>query len=198
MKLKTLIISLFAFTILFTTANAQDVTYTMTQVEQFTIEGDSNVRSWAGDITDADASLVLSDVENLSAEALTPESFKSLDITIQVEGIETDSGRLTSNLQNYLKKDEHPQITFRLTEVTNISVNNDVANIEASGIINAAGVDSEVSMNVEATVSNGAIRFVGSQDLLMTSFNIDPPRAMMGTIRADDEMQILFDVTFSN
>lgn len=189
---------LLAFAVITSTATAQEVTYNLSEVTEFKIDGDSNVRSWSGEITEADAALILSGVENLSIENLTPEAFSSLEISIPVAGIETDTGRLTSNLQSYLKGDEHPIITFSLTEVTGIDASGNQADITASGVINAAGKDHPVTMNVEAVLNDdGSIRFTGKQDLLMTNFDIKPPTAMMGTIRARDEIEILFDLTFA-
>lgn len=199
MTFKIILSFIASISFMFSAATAQDVTYTLSDVQQFKIDGDSNVRSWDADINSAEATLVLTGVENLTLENLTPDAFASLDIVIAVSGIESDSGRLTSNLQGYLKKDDHPEITFNLSEVTSVEIENGKAVITAEGVVNAAGVDSNVTMNVDATINDdGTIRFVGTQDLLMTSFNVDPPTAMMGTIRSDDEIQILFDVTFSN
>lgn len=198
MKMKVIISTLLAFAFVFSTATAQDVTYTLSEVAEFRIDGDSNVRSWYGDITDANATLVLSGVENFSIDELTPDVFSSLEINIAVKGIESDSNRLTSNLHNYLKGDDHPTITFKLNEITDVETSGNEATITADGVINAAGKDHNVSMSVLATVnSDGSIRFTGKQDLLMTSFDIDPPTAVMGTIRARDEIEILFDVTFA-
>ncbi|TVQ02492.1 MAG: YceI family protein [Balneolaceae bacterium] len=195
---KKIITTITVLLFVFSSAVAQDVTYTLADVSEFKIDGDSNIRTWAGDINEADATLVLTGVDNLTIESLTPEAFKSLHINIAVSGIETDTDRLTTNLRNYLKKDEHPYITFNLKEITQIEKVNGKANITAKGTINAAGVENIVTMNVEASVQNdGKIRFVGTQDLLMTSFNIDPPTALFGTVRAHDEIQIIFDVTFA-
>jgi polyisoprenoid-binding protein YceI len=195
---KKIITTITVLLFVFSSAVAQDVTYTLADVSEFKIDGDSNIRTWAGDINEADATLVLTGVDNLTIESLTPEAFKSLYINIAVSGIETDTDRLTTNLRNYLKKDEHPYITFNLKEITQIEKVNGKANITAKGTINAAGVENIVTMNVEASVQNdGKIRFVGTQDLLMTSFNIDPPTALFGTVRAHDEIQIIFDVTFA-
>lgn len=198
MKMKAFISTLLAFAFVFTTATAQDVTYNLKDVAEFRIDGDSNVRTWYGDITDANATLVLSGIENLTLSELTPDAFSSLNINIAVSGIESDSGRLTRNLQSYLKGDDYPTITFKLNEITAIEVSGNSADITANGIVNAAGKDHSITMNVEAIVnSDGSIRFSGKQDLLMTSFDIDPPTAVMGTVRARDEIEILFDVTFA-
>lgn len=194
---KIILQSFLALAFIFSSAAAQNLTYSITDIEQFIIDGDSNVRDWDADITEASGTLVLTGVENLSIDQLTPESFSSLTITIPVSKIETDSRRLTSNLQSYLKGDDYPEITFRLSEITSVDVNNNRAAITANGTVNAAGADKNLTMNVEAVVNgNGSITFSGSQELLMTDFDIDPPTAMLGSVRARDEMTILFNITF--
>lgn len=183
---------------LISSAAAQDITLNLSEIHEFKIDGDSNVRTWDADVTQADGSIVLVGVESFTLDAFTPETFQSMNLTIPVNGIESDSGRLTSNLQGYLKEDDFPEITFNLTEVTSVEIDGDKAIISATGVVNAAGVDQEVSMSVEAVVNaDNTVTFSGSQELLMTSFNIDPPTAVLGTIRAADEMDILFRVSFS-
>ena len=179
-------------------ATAQDITLNLSEIHEFKIDGDSNVRTWDADVTQANGTLELSGIENLTLDALTPETFNSLNITIPVSGIKSDSGRLTNNLQGYLKGDDFPEITFNLTDVTSIERDGEKAVITANGVVNAAGVDNQITMQVEATLnSSNGITFSGNQALLMTSFNIDPPTAVMGTIRSRDEMEILFQVSFS-
>lgn len=188
----------FALIFIFSSATAQDITLNLTEIQQFKIDGDSNVRSWDADITEAEGSIIFSAMEDFSLGSLSSESFLSMNLSIPVSGIESDSGRLTSNMHGYLKSDDHPVITFNLTEVTAVELDGNNATITANGVINAAGVDQNVTMTVDAVVNeNGSVTFSGSQDLLMTSFNIDPPTAVMGTIRARDEIVILYTVTFS-
>jgi hypothetical protein len=183
---------------LFSSATAQDITLNLTEIQQFKIDGDSNVRTWDADITEAEGTIIFSVMEDFAITSLNTDLFKSMNITIPVSGIESDSGRLTSNMHGYLKRDEHPSITFDLTEITAVELNGNKAKITAKGVVNAAGVDQNVTMNVDAEVNeNGSITFSGSQELLMTSFNIDPPTAVMGTIRSRDEVTILYSVTFS-
>ena len=195
---KHYLITILAFLFAFSTATAQDITYQLSEIHQFKIDGDSNVRSWDADITEADASLVLTGVDNLSIENLTEESFKSLEISIPVEGIESDSRRLTRNLQGYLRGDDFPVITFALQQINSITHENDTVQISADGIISAAGVENSVSMDVEAVLNgDGSITFSGVQRLLMTDFDIDPPTAVMGTVRSDDEIDIIYQVSFA-
>ena len=105
------------------------------------------------------------------------------------------SGKLTSNIHKYLHEKDHPNITFNLSTIDSISVDGNTATINATGIINAGGVDRETSMTVEAMFENGSVTFSGTQPLLMTDFNIDPPTALFGTIRARDEIDIIYSLT---
>ena len=47
-------------------------------------------------------------------------------------------------------------------------------------------------------LSDGSVQFIGSVTFNMTNFNIDPPTAVMGTIKTGDEITIKFQVIYSN
>lgn len=176
----------------------QDRTLTVQGTPQMKIDGTSNIRDWDADVKEMDATLVLQNSEELSLENLTAESFKSLEITIPVESIESGSGGLTKNIHKYLKEKDYPNITFRLDSITDIVRENGTALITAEGVITAAGKENPATMTVTASMNpDGSINFSGEQELLMTSFDIDPPTAIMGTVRARDEFVVLYDVTFN-
>ncbi|CAN5331419.1 hypothetical protein BH23BAC3_BH23BAC3_36160 [soil metagenome] len=193
------IITLFALLVTTQFAEAQNSDIQLTLDEhEMKIDGSANVRDWDADVNTVDATFVLSPFDLSDLSSLTPEHFKTMELSIPVRDIESDSGRLTRNLQGYLKRDEHPVITFKLNEIDSVTVNGDTAEITANGVINAAGVDHETTMHVTAAVNDGKVTFSGSQDLLMTDFGIDPPTAVLGTIRARDEISIIYSLTFSN
>lgn len=197
MKIKSILSALLALFFITTTTIAQDVTYTLQEVNEFIIDGDSNVRDWDAKVEVSEGTLVLQEIEEFTLENLTPEVFKSLSLTMPVNQIDSDSRRLNSNLHDYLLVDDHPNITFELVEITGIEVDGNSAVITATGVINAAGVDNTETMTVNATLNDdSSITFSGAQDLLMTSFDIKPPTAAFGTIRSDDEMEIRYNVTF--
>ncbi|PWN05074.1 YceI family protein [Rhodohalobacter mucosus] len=180
------------------TTDTQERTLTVQGTPQMKIDGTSNIRDWDADITEMDATLVLQDGDELSLETLTPESFKSLEITIPVEHIESGSRGLTKNIHKYLKEDDYPNITFTLSRITDIVRENGTALITAEGVITAAGKENPATMTVTASMNpDGSINFSGEQQLLMTSFDIDPPTAILGTVRADDEFLVLYDVSFN-
>lgn len=193
-KLLTFLISSIFFA---GSAIAQDITLNIQGTPDMHIYGDSNIKSWDAAVNDVSGTLTLQNIENIVAENLTPETFHSLNLSVPVGSIEAESGGLTKNIHKYLKEDDFPNITFELVEITNIVEQNDSLIVTAQGVINAAGKDNPVEMVVNAIVQDGAIQFSGEKELLMTSFDIDPPTAVFGTIRSKDEFVVKFNVTFS-
>ena len=176
---------------------AQDIELKLDSINDFRIEGDSNVRKWEGIINSADGRMVFANIEKLDFENLQPEHFERLNLSIPVANISSDSGILTNNIHNNLKKNDYPNITFTLNDIVSVTNSNGRTVITAIGTINAAGSDHQVTMQVNAEVINEqTLRFSGHQDLLMTDFNISPPTAMMGAFRSVDEITIVFDVLF--
>lgn len=171
---------------------------TLEEGHEMMIDGTSNVRDWDAQVNVINATFVLSEFDMSDLSTLTSDHFETLELAIPVKDIESDSGRLTRNLQGYLKDDDYPIITFNLSNIESVTVNGNQATITANGVINAAGVDHETTMNVDATFENGSVTFSGTQPLKMTDFNIDPPTAMLGSIRARDEIDIIYSLTFSN
>lgn len=191
----TLFITLF-LNLDFTVAQDQDIRLNL-ENHEMKIDGDANVRSWDAEVKTINADFVMKAFNTNDLSSLTSDHFKTLELTIPVNDIESDSGRLTKNLQGYLKGDEHPEITFTLTEVNNVQVNGDSAIISAEGVINAAGVDHTTRMIVNASFNGDSVTFSGEKELLMTDFDIKPPTAVLGTIRARDEITIPYSLTFS-
>ncbi len=198
MYFKKLITTTFLMMFLAGSVLAQDVTLNIQGQPQMHIDGEANVRSWDAAVEQVEGRLVMAQVEEMTLENMTPDLFKEMTLTIPVKSIESGSGGLTRNIHKYLNADDHPNITFTLNEVNEIEVQGESALITATGTINANGVDQEVTMQVTASLNaDGSVNFQGEQDLLMTSFNIEPPTAVFGTVRARDEMVISYNVNFN-
>lgn len=176
---------------------AQDISLELSPESELRIEGTSNVRDWGADASVIKADLVLQEFNAGDLDELRPEHFKSLEIRIPVEDLYTDSGRLRRNIHNYLESDSHPVITFALISVNDVSVNGNSAVIDADGLVTAAGESQQINMQVDAERIENELVFTGEHDMQMTDFDIDPPTAVLGTIRAHDEITIVFNLRFT-
>lgn len=176
---------------------AQDVSLTLAPDHEIVIDGTSNARDWEATVGSVEAEFRLSESSGSTLDDLEPEHFEVLNLQIPVESIESDSRGLTRNIHNYLEGDDYPYITFELNSVNEIQRNGNTATLSAEGVVTAAGKSHPVEMTVNAEKSsNGSFIFSGQQDLKMTSFDIDPPTAMFGAIRARDEFSVIYNVTF--
>lgn len=173
------------------------VELTLEEGHEMMIDGSSNIRDWDAQINTLNTTFVMNEFDASDLSSLTADHFQSLELSIPVEDIESGSGKLTNNMHKYLKEKDHPNITFNLSDIESVTVNGNQATITANGVVNAAGVDHETTMTVDATFEDGNVTFSGTQQLKMTDFNIDPPTAVLGTIRARDEIDIIYSLTFS-
>lgn len=179
-------------------ATAQTVELTLSPDHSFMVEGTSNVRDWYGDVTRIDARFHLNPERLESLSGLQADDFGSLELRMPVEMIESDGRRLTRNIHDYLKKDDHPEILFELDRILSVenSADGSTALIRAAGVVTAAGGNHDVEMEVRAELDNGTLILRGSQPLNMTDFGISPPTAMLGSIRANDPVIVNFQLRF--
>jgi polyisoprenoid-binding protein YceI len=168
-------------------ASAQN-SYEITSSQIF-IAGTSNVHDWKSEATKAEASGAM------TIEAATLKSIKSLTVTIPVGGIKSTKGSIMDKKTwSALQKDKHPNITYNLTKVNNLSKNGDSYDIKTTGNLTIAGETRSIEMTVKGKVIGNDIQFEGSKKMKMTDFKIDPPTALMGTMKTGDDITISFYV----
>ncbi len=56
-------------------------------------------------------------------------------------------------------------------------------------------IDLKVSYKLAA---NGELKIIGSKQLTMTDFGMEPPTAMMGAIKVGNEISVTFEITLTN
>lgn len=197
MKRQTIFTLLFSL-LLILPLHAQQSEFTLSSDYSMTIDGTSNVRDWSAEITSMEGVLILREGASEDLSSWSPEDLISLELQIPVEDIDTDTRRLTSNIHKYLKEDNQPVITFELQRIISVEPAGNSIAIQAEGVVTAAGKAHTTVMNVTAEqAGNGMIQFSGNQQLKMTDFDIEPPTAMLGAIRAVDEVTINYTVHFN-
>jgi hypothetical protein len=172
--------------------------FTVTEESKMTIYGSANVTDWEAKAKTITGEIKLRDPDLSDWSGADASLFESVRIAIKVDDIDADSRRMNNNMHGYLKKDRHPEITYRLVEAKELAVlDNPGVKLTVRGVINAAGTDKEIVHDVEVRKNDsGGLVVSGSQDLKMTDFGIDPPTAMLGSVRSRDEMTITFEIHF--
>jgi polyisoprenoid-binding protein YceI len=96
-----------------------------------------------------------------------------------------------------LKKDDFPTIKYTLTKVNSLTKSGDNYEIKTTGNLTIAGETRAIDITVKGKVAGTDIQFEGSKALKMTDFKIDPPTALMGTMKTGNDITVKFLVKLS-
>lgn len=153
------------------------------------IDGTSNVHDWESNAEQFSGTATIE-----IAEDSLISSISGLEFNVVVDGIKSGKGGMDSKTYDALNKKKHPNITFVLSEVTNITSDS----LTATGELTISGVTNSVQMEVEYEIlPDGSILFKGSQAITMTDYDVDPPKAMFGAIKAGADVDVIFDAKFA-
>ncbi len=163
----------------------------------FTVNGNSTLHHWSATAEPVSGSFVLP--ESLwSAGNGTNVSFTDGQVAVKSKSIDSGEGGMNKKIYGAMDVKKFPEITYALenAKVTSERDSSGVSllELETTGKLTIHGVTNEVSIPVKAEVSGNKIIFTGSKDMKMTDFKVDPPSALFGTIKAANEITVLFRV----
>ncbi len=195
---KTFLILVLLFYVVFC-VNAQ-VGFKIAEESTMTITGTSTIHDWTSKVNEIKGSYRFK--ENILDKKL-PKSGSIVDeviMEIPVLSIESPRGATMDNkTYNALKSEEHPNITFVVTQdkiesITNPSTGSFRLNV--TGNLNIAGYSKEISLVLDAQkVGQDTLKFKGSFPIDMVTFEIEPPTAMFGQIKTGKDVTIDFELT---
>ncbi|MCT4624621.1 MAG: YceI family protein [Schleiferiaceae bacterium] len=150
------------------------------------IDGTSSLHDWTETVETINGSF------NGTTEGNTLKAINSLSITIPVESIKSGKSGMDKNTYKALKSDKHPNIKFILKS-QRIEGNNTYL----KGNLTVAGTTKPVEVKAVYKLHGSELKLEGKYDMKMTSFNVEPPTALMGTIKTGDEITIRFNLVLN-
>lgn len=185
---KTLLTALLTLAMIPAATWAQDYSLD-TEKSSIIIDGTSNVHDWEAEVTEMDLDIEF-DAEAAESGNMA-DAITSLVLTVESEGIDSDKRRMNNNIYDALKTDDHPEITFTMSDIEMAEEGNSMT---VTGDLFIAGVEREVSFDVEAQETDGGYQFDGTYTLNMVDYEVDPPTAMFGSIKTGEEVEIIFSI----
>lgn len=191
-------LSFLAAFIFFTSAlSAQEVPgekYLVLKAAELSINGETNVNSFSCTLRKSHINDTLA--SNLSSEKeLKP--FEGLEISFQVEDFACGMEMITEDFRECLKAKSHPQVIVKIEEIeppdgcdenysgpVKAKIRLYIATAEREQIIDQASIHQ---------ISQKTI-FTGSYDVLMTSFNLEPPSRLFGSVQTNDQIEVQFSI----
>jgi polyisoprenoid-binding protein YceI len=160
------------------------------KVNNMSVSGSSTLHEWESQITKAEWK-GLFDIQNLALVGAT-----NVEVKIPVESIKSTKGKMMdSKTYDAFNYEKHPFIVYTLSS---LKVNEAAGVLNAKGTLSMAGVTNPIDLEAKYKVlPNGELQLAVSKTFKMTEYKMEPPTAMMGTIKVGDEVTVKFDVTIN-
>ena len=186
-KITTLII----MTILFAYSEYSNAQVSNVSNYKVTVKGTSTMHDWE------------SNVEKLESHAtykLKGNELVNIDdamLKVTVRSIKSTKGKIMDNkTYDAFNSEEHPFIIFTLKSE---KINPSNLTVNLTGTLEMAGTTLPIDLVANYKVlANGDFEIIGNRKVKMSDYKMTPPKAMMGTIKVGDEVDINFDITFSD
>lgn len=159
------------------------------------IEGHSNVNQFRCEANDYQTIIERTSTEDQPDEQL--ENQLRVNISIEVDGFECGRSRMNRDLRNALKSDQHPTIEFEYISTREMTYDDssDRYTLQVNGNLTVAGTTNEIEFEINGTLLNGnLIRAKGEKLILMSDYNIEPPVALFGLVKVQEELTVRFDL----
>ncbi len=154
---------------------------------EMTLSGTSSLHDWESEVDteQMDVALHIEDVD--------PLLLGHLRLKIPVESIKSGKSIMDKKTYEALKYNKFPTISY---EVEVFDYNNGEV-ITSNGKLKVAGEERLVPVTVFYAKENNSqiMMFRGSVSFNMTDFNIEPPTAMLGTLKTGDEITITYNIS---
>lgn len=117
-----------------------------------------------------------------------------LKIEIQAESLKSGKRGMDKNTYKALKTEKFKNIIFVLTETNSIvGLGGENYEVKANGNLTVSGVTKNVTLDFNLNLKTNTITIKGEKTIKMTDYNIEPPKALLGTITTGDEITINFN-----
>lgn len=156
----------------------------------FSVSGTSSLHDWTMDTKSGIGEIMV------KKEEQTLKSIEKLKVSFKGETLKSGKSGMDDNAYKALKTKNYPEISFTLQNVKSIVKKSDHYLVEASGTLSIGGESKTINVQSKAYPTADAVRFTGSHSFKMTDFNIEPPTALLGTIKTGDAITINYNLTF--
>lgn len=157
------------------------------------VTGTSTLHDWEITVEEKSGTLALDTSGELPA-------LQRLDLKIVAESLKSGKGSMDRNTYNALNTDDHKDIRFRMKRMLSLDpVQSPGRQYKAvlGGTLTVAGQSKEIDLECFLTIESGRVLIKGSEPLRMTDYGIEPPKALLGTIKTGDEIEIHFNTVWT-
>jgi len=152
------------------------------------VYGTSSLHDWHVDAEDVKGSIQIE---------VTEETLKinKLNVEIISESLKSGKKSMDKNTYKALETDKYSSIKFNYLSTKNITkVNDNTYNVEAYGNLTITGNTQKILLKFKLNTVDNTVSIIGEKSIKMTSYGVEPPTALLGTIKTGDDLTIKFNI----
>lgn len=170
---------------------------TLLDNSSMTIAGSSTLHSWTVEATEFTVQFSIPENWFQSVDNWNGSDIDTLAVTVPVEHLDGGRNKMNRDLRDALRSEDHPQIRFIWNNVMFTGQTDTGLSADVSGSVRIAGEQREIQFDADLRLNEwNQIVAKGSVPMNMTDYNIEPPTALFGVIRTDEEIELKFELYF--
>lgn len=169
---------------------AQETYQLKTNNSSMKVSGTSNAHDWEMDVNKFQGYLSVN--KNEDNYKISRVYFKA-----KAKSILGEKKLMNKKAHEALKVDEHSSITFRLTEVKNLKTTGDKISGTIAGNLLIAGKTNKIELTFSGKAADNQIHIKDTHTLNMADYNVEPPTAMLSSIKTDEKVLVNFNIIFT-
>ncbi len=183
--------------ILFITSTFVLLSFNVLSQESFKLVPESSSMKISGTSTLHDWEMKVENFKcDISAEIANPSiTIDRANFTGISTSVVSHNSIMDNKAQDALKADKYPEIKFKLMNQVKLPSKGNTFNGTATGELLIAGKSRTINLPFTGKLlADNSIEIIGSKQIDMTEFGIQPPTAMFGTLKTGNDVTISFTI----
>jgi len=154
------------------------------------IEGTSTLHDWE---------IVVEKFSGYADIEISDGEFQIQDGKVISKVASFESGKNSMNKEVYKAMDieNYPEVTYTYKQTKEIVRENETFSVIAIGDLTIAGTTQTITSDLTGKYDEGTLRLEGTKSFKMSSFGVEPPSVMFGTIKSGDKITIKYSFIFN-
>jgi polyisoprenoid-binding protein YceI len=157
----------------------------------FIIKGTSSLHDWEMTSNSVNGAIAFFDTNQKSIQV------KDINVVVGVRTFESGNRVMNKKCYAALKDESNPNINYRFKSIEEIkNTGSGSYNATLKGNLTIAGKTRAVNIDVQLVVYTDKVGIAGNKALKMSDFDVEPPTALLGTLKTGNDIIIEFNLNY--
>lgn len=164
--------------------------YEVSLNSKVSVTGTSSIHDWEMDL------LKFSSGFQVHSEGSILKGLNNIYFSFMAKDLKSNSSIMDKKAYDALKSEQHPEIRFSGISLTGFVAEGSSIKGTLNGKLTLAGQTRDVSFPFTGVVNGRSISISSASDLTFSGFGIEPPTAMLGTLKTGDKVKVSFNLKY--